>query len=105
MRRLLTDDEINKALSLKNEGLSIRKLSRLFEVGNTTIYENVYSKRDDENRKRYLRRANAQPTFRSIKAVIMIIQTYRDQGYTSQQVSQQFLIPLQDVNYIWTKNI
>ena len=42
-QRALTDEQITLARELKNNGKSNREIAKIFEVGKTTIWENVYS--------------------------------------------------------------
>jgi len=97
--RILTQEEIAHAKALKEKGMSKRQLARYFEVGSTTIWDNVFGQR-----KRYPKGQN-QPTFRNLKSITLVIHFLKHDGYTSIQVSQRLNIPLNDVNYVWTKRI
>ncbi len=99
MSKILSPEEIAEAKALKEKGMTKRQLARYFEVGSTTIWDNVFG-----TRKRYPKSLN-QPTFRNLKSITLVIHYLKCDGYTSIQVSQRLNIPLQDVNYIWTKNI
>jgi len=43
MRKALTDEQLEIARSLKAEGKTNREIAKLFEVGKTTIWENIYA--------------------------------------------------------------
>jgi len=87
----LSQSHINLAIKLKELGFSKRKISELLEIAETTIWDNIYKKKE------------IVLPFRDINIVINIIKTKKNEGLTSLQVSQQFDIPLGEVNYIWTK--
>ena len=97
--RILTPEEIAEAKALKERGMSKRQLARHFEVGSTTIWDHVFGQR-----KRYPK-GEYQPTFRNLKSITLVIHYLKCDGMTSIQVSQRLNIPLNDVNYIWTKKI
>lgn len=48
MRRVLTQEQIEEAKKLRLSGKTKRELAKIFDVGETTIWENVFS-----NKKRF----------------------------------------------------
>lgn len=105
--RLLTPEEIAEAKLLKQRGYSKRQLAHKFEVGEMTIWENVYSERDKENEKRRSRFTSKIPayTYRKIPIVIRAVCVMKKYCENSQQVAKELDMPLKEVNYIWAKHV
>jgi len=99
--RLLSQEEIDKAKMLKERGLTKRQLAVIFEVSSTTIWYSVYAK----EKRVQSRRTGKIYTFRNIQSVGRVVQSLKGKDYSSLKVATILNIPLNDVNYLWTKNI
>ena len=93
--KILTDKELQEAQRLKEEGITNRKIAELFEVGKTTIWDNVYRigpapKRKYKNARIY--------RFRKITIVLTAINKMRADGYNSKQIADFLNMPLDEVN-------
>lgn len=98
--RVLTPEEIEEAKKLKEqEAYSKRKLARRFEVGETTIWENIYRKGTPPKRKRIKKE---HFSYRKLKIVIYAIKYLRSKELNSKEVAQELEIPHLDVNFIYS---
>lgn len=106
-RRVLTDEQIALAKKLRKEGFTKNKLAEYFNVGSTTIWQNVYTTREEWNKSRKVyflkRKINYvhKPKYRDIGLLVHLIGKMKQEEYTSNEVAIMFDIPLQEVNYIY----
>jgi uncharacterized paraquat-inducible protein A len=115
-RKVLSPDEIEQARQLKNvELLSNRKIALIFEVGKTTIWENVYAThrriRTQSPRVKYIRcnkcgilyNVKIQDTNVRIgcQCTGCLIKTLKKKNYNSLQIAEVMNIDLELVNKYW----
>lgn len=100
-KRLLSQEEINEAHKLRQEGWTKRQLAQKFEIGETTIWENIF----------ITRRIQRGPvtsvetySFKKLPSVVDIIIKMRNQDMTSMEISGILDIPLNEVNFIFSHN-
>ena len=93
--RVLSKQDIVKAKELKESGVPNRKIAQIFEVGKTTIWDNVY--RTSPLTKRKIK-PNRVYRYRKIDIVLTAINQMRADGYNSQTISTFLGIPLKEVN-------
>jgi len=94
--RVLTQEQIQEARKQQKDGWTNRHIALYFGVGKTTIWDNVFQPR----RRILLRRITL---LSNIPSVIMIVTTMRNEGFTSQDVSEILSIPLIEVNKIYSR--
>jgi len=93
--RVLTKEDITKAQKLKDNGITNRKIAQIFEVGKTTIWDNVYRTSPITRRKI---KPNKVYRYRKITIVLTAINQMRAEGFNSQYISDFLGIPLKEVN-------
>lgn len=100
--RVLTQEQILEAKKLREEmGYTKRRLAEHFEVGGTTIWNYLYGRKPYI----YIRPRVKIYTFIHIRTFVDIVVAMRNEGYTSNDISKQFNVPLKEVNRIWIKTI
>lgn len=99
-KRILSASEIKEANTLREEGWTKRQLSQKYEVGETTIWENIFL----SGKVRRHPKSKPKPAFRKIGVVIDLIIKMRQNDMTSLEISDILDIPLQEVNYIFSNN-
>lgn len=98
--KILSPFEIEEAKELRKLGFTKRQLAERYEVGETTIWENIFNTKKRERKpqvKKFI------PRFRKIPSVICLMQELRQDGYTSKEIADYFNIPLKEVNFIFSK--
>ena len=99
--RVLTDEQIKEAKGLRKQfGYTKKQLAEYFSVSQTAIWENVYS--NEKNRRRYLLVKHRRPYLRDIEFVVKLVQQFRNQEYTSGDISKLLEMELLEVNYIFS---
>lgn len=96
--RVLSPEEIQEALLLKTQGYSKRALARKYNVGGTTIWENVFSTGKRERR----HDTDPLPSYSTLRCVIFAVTLMRRQDYTSGEVAHSLQIPLLEVNRVYS---
>lgn len=114
-KKILTDDEIKEAKRLKEkENLSNREIAKIFEVGKTTIWDNIYKtkfrKREQKAYKKYqrcekcgiLHNADIQVINENIGNICLgcVINRLKDM-FTSQQIADALKVELKVINKHW----
>ena len=100
MSRILTIEQIKEAKQLRKQGHTKRQLARLFEVAETTIWDNVF--RSGKVIKRHQGDKPIIYSYKKIKGVIMVVNKFRSDDLTSLQVSEMLQIPIEEVNFIYS---
>jgi hypothetical protein len=103
-KRILSTEELLEAARLRTNGWSKRKLAEHFEVGETTIWDNVYSTGTPKKKKIINKLPHFKKSFRTLPSVVHIIITLRNNDVTSYEISGILDIPLEEVNYIFAHN-
>lgn len=96
-RRILSNNDIQQAITLRRSGLSNRKIARLFGVSKTTIFNYAFKPRKRSNKPNKRR-------FVSVPSVVCVVVDMRVRGFNSLEISQILEIPLADVNYIFSRH-
>lgn len=97
-RKLLTIDQIKEAHRLRQQNYSKRKLAEYFNVGATTIWDNIFA----NARKR---QPKDKTSFKDITTFVVIVSSLRDKGLTSIEIAKQYEVPIKDINIIWCKTL
>jgi transcriptional regulator with XRE-family HTH domain len=95
--RALTLEQLEEAKNLRQQGLTKRELAEYFGVGQTTIWENVFSQK-----KRIRVTIYANKGYSKIKHLVLFIAEKRNDGWDSKEVAELLEMNLEDVNYIWS---
>jgi len=96
----LTPQQIQEAKELRKEGYTKVRLAIHFNVGATTIWENVYCEQSPQQL-RIQRKLNESPKFRSLVLLVNAIVRMKQEGYNSLEISDHLQMPLKEVNYIF----
>ncbi len=93
-KRILTSEQVEKAKELRAQGYKREQLAIIFNVGRTTIWENVYAKARRIKKER-------EAKFRHLDTLLEIIFRLKQEGYNTLYVAKKLDIPLAEVNYIY----
>lgn len=97
--RLLTQEQIQQARELREQGLSKRELAREFGVSSTTIWDNVFTDVPSWLRKQ---QQNRSMRYVRLRCAVFAVQLLRIQGAENTQlVAHSLQMPLEEVNHIW----
>jgi len=96
---VLTKEQIEEGKRLKEQGYTRKQIAELFGVGHTTVWDHIYSTK----KRKHIATRPVVITFRKINIVCAAVKILRNQGLTSDEVAEKLYLPLEDVNYLWTK--
>lgn len=96
-RRLLSEKDLAKARAMRIRGFTKNEIAQHFNVGVTTIWDNIYS-----TQQRTIKKNNVKGMrYRDLQVVIGAICLFKKMEYNSNEASKVLEIPLEEVNYIW----
>lgn len=101
MSRVLTEQQIQEAKTLKLSGYTKRQLADRFKVGQTTIWDNVFYYKGKKVR-HYEPRKKDVPKIAKYKIIVFVVKLKKSEGYTSMDIANELDLPLADVNYVYS---
>lgn len=101
-KKILSSDEIIEAHFLREQGWTKRQLALKYEVGETTIWENIFL---TGNIRRTFHKGKETFSFKKLPPVVALVTKMRDEdGMTSLEISGILEISLNEVNFIFSHN-
>ncbi len=98
--KVLSPQEIIEAKRLRKQGYSRKQLADMFNVGQTTIWDNIY--RINRFPKKPRQKRESVITYRKVQIVIEAVTLMRNRGLNSLETSTNLEIPLKEVNFIYS---
>jgi len=102
MSRLLTLSQIKEAKKLRRSGYTKRQLAEMFEVGQTTIWENVFFDRRKQHRTITVKECSVL-RITHIRFMFDVVKLRKQQGATSLDTAKELNLPLSQINYIYIR--